>query len=219
MTTVSAGQKAADQQESTDDSELHPGQPSFVARLVRALMSSGLATVTSQTTLIVLLTMNFSPTAASAVAFVAGAIPNYFVARRWAWNRRGKPDFRRELLPYMIVIAIGGVASMGLTTVAGWITEPLRIEGFVRIIVLDVAFLSSYGLVFLLKFLLLDRFVYSKLAGPKPAAQAGEQAEPDAATQQAKAESGETAEPAETQSDEKTQPAKAEAGETPTRVV
>lgn len=161
VTTVSAGQNAADQQESADDPDNRPGQPKFFARLVRALMSSGLATGMSQVTLIVLLTMDVNPTVASAAAFVAGAIPNYFVARRWAWNRKGKPDFKRELLPYLSVIALGGLASMTLTTVAGWITEPLRIEGFVRIIVLDVAFLSSYALVFLIKFLLLDRFVYS----------------------------------------------------------
>ncbi|WP_246134785.1 GtrA family protein [Prauserella rugosa] len=161
MTTVSAGQNAADQQESADDPDNRPDQPTFFARMVRALMSSGLATGMSQVTLIVLLTMDVNPTVASAAAFVAGAIPNYFVARRWAWNRKGKPDFKRELLPYLSVIALGGLASMTLTTVAGWITEPLRIEGFVRVIVLDVAFLSSYALVFLIKFLLLDRFVYS----------------------------------------------------------
>lgn len=167
VTTVSAGQNTADQQDSTDDPDQRPGQPKFVARLVRALMSSGLATCTSQVTLIVLLTMDMNPTSASAIAFVAGAVPNYFVARRWAWNRRGKPDVKRELLPYLFVIALGGIASMTLTTIAGWITEPLRIEGFVRVIVLDVAFLSSYALVFLIKFALLDRFVYSKIDTPK----------------------------------------------------
>nr|WP_255375631.1 GtrA family protein [Saccharomonospora sp. CUA-673] len=161
MTTVSAGQNAADQQEAPADPDHRPGQPSFFGRIVRAFMSSGLATVMSQVTLIVLLTMDVNPTAASAAAFVAGAIPNYFVARRWAWGRKGKPDLKRELLPYLGVIALGGLCSMTLTTIAGWITEPLQISGFVRIIVLDVAFLSSYGLVFLIKFLLLDRFVYS----------------------------------------------------------
>nr|WP_308292216.1 GtrA family protein [Prauserella halophila] len=167
MTTVPAGQDAADQQESADDPDHQPGRPTFFARMVRALMSSGLATGMSQVTLIVLLTMNLNPTAASAAAFVAGAIPNYFVARRWAWNRRGKPDVKRELLPYLFVIGLGGITSMTLTTIAGWVTEPLRIEGFVRVIVLDVAFLSSYALVFLIKFTLLDRFVYSKLDAPK----------------------------------------------------
>src|SRR5690606_7257417 len=106
VTTVSAGQNAADQQESADDPDNRPDQPTFFARMVRALMSSGLATGMSQVTLIVLLTMDVNPTVASAAAFVAGAIPNYFVARRWAWNRKGKPDFKRELLPYLSVIAL-----------------------------------------------------------------------------------------------------------------
>ncbi|PXY20225.1 hypothetical protein BA062_33800 [Prauserella flavalba] len=138
----------------------HAGQPRFIARLVRAGASSVLATAASQVTLIGLLWWGASPTAASAVAFVAGAIPNWFVARRWAWGRKGKPDVKRELMPYLVVIGLGAAASVGLTTLAGMITEPLEISGFTRIVVLDVAYLSSYAIVFAFKFALLDRLVY-----------------------------------------------------------
>ncbi|MBK1785412.1 GtrA family protein [Prauserella cavernicola] len=146
----------------------HAGQPRLFARLVRAGASSVLATATSQVALIGLLWWGSSPTAASAVAFVAGAIPNYFVARRWAWGRKGKPDFKRELLPYLAVIGLGAVASVGLTTVAGMITEPLEISGLARILVLDAAFLSSYAIVFVFKFALLDRLVYRRGSIPPP---------------------------------------------------
>ncbi|MEU6645257.1 GtrA family protein [Saccharomonospora sp. NPDC046836] len=140
--------------------EPHAGQPRFFARLGRAAASSALATAVSQVTLIGLLFWGASATAASAVAFVAGAIPNYFVARRWAWGRTGKPHVKRELVPYLAVIGVGALASVGLTTIAGMFTEPLNISGITRIIVLDVAYLSSYAVVFLFKFALLDRLVY-----------------------------------------------------------
>ncbi|WP_167166387.1 GtrA family protein [Saccharomonospora amisosensis] len=143
-----------------------PGQPSasrprLLVRLFRAATSSIVATSISQVTLIGLLWWGATPSLASAVAFVAGAIPNYFLARSWAWGRKGKPQVARELMPYFAVIGAAGLASVGLTTVAGWITEPLRISGFVRIIVLDAAFLASYSLVFILKFALLDRLVFA----------------------------------------------------------
>lgn len=144
-------------------------RPRLFARLLRAGASSMVATGFSQVTLIGLLASGAGPTLASSVAFVAGAIPNYLVARRWAWGRKGKPHVKRELVPYLCVIGLGAVASVGLTTVAGMITEPLKISGFTRIVVLDVAYLSSYALVFILKFTLLDRFVYSGRRALTPA--------------------------------------------------
>lgn len=134
-------------------------RPRLLIRLFRASTSSLLSTALSQAALIGLLWINTSPTLASTAAFVAGAIPNYFLTRSWAWGRRGKPT-PRELIPYFVVIGATGIASVGLTTVAGWLTEPLGISGFLRIVVLDAAYLASYSLVFFMKFLLLDRLVF-----------------------------------------------------------
>nr|WP_235998926.1 GtrA family protein [Qaidamihabitans albus] len=121
-----------------------------------------LATVISQLTLIGILWWDgTSATVASAIAFVAGAVPNYFVARSWAWGRRGRPDFRSELLPYLAVIVTGGLTAVGLTTLASWLIEPLNVPHVARVVLLDAAFVSSYALVFLMKFALLDRLVFA----------------------------------------------------------
>ncbi|MEY7971584.1 GtrA family protein [Saccharomonospora xinjiangensis] len=135
-------------------------RPRLLVRLFRAATSSALATGISQVTLIGLLWWGAAPVLASALAFIAGAIPNFFLARRWAWGRRGTPPVRSELLPYFVVIGLAGVASVGLTTFAGWLTEPLNLSGFVRIVVLDAVFLGSYAVVFVMKFALLDRLVF-----------------------------------------------------------
>src|SRR5690606_19696018 len=63
-------------------------RPRLLIRLFRAATSSVLATAISQVTLIGLLWWGAIPALASAVAFVAGAIPNFFLSRRWAWGRR-----------------------------------------------------------------------------------------------------------------------------------
>lgn len=135
-------------------------RPRLLIRLFRAATSSVLATAISQVTLIGLLWWGAIPALASAVAFVAGAIPNFFLSRRWAWGRRGTPPMKSELMPYFGVIALTGLASVGLTTLAGWLTEPLNLSGLVRIIVLDAVFLSGYAIVFIMKFALLDRLVF-----------------------------------------------------------
>ncbi|MER7114248.1 GtrA family protein [Saccharomonospora azurea] len=137
-------------------------RPRLLVRLFRAATSSALATGISQVSLIGLLWWGATPMVASAVAFVAGAIPNYFLARRWAWGRRGTPTVTGELLPYLLVIGLTGLASVGLTTLAGRLTEPLDLSGFVRIVVLDAVFLTGYAIVFVMKFALLDRLVFHR---------------------------------------------------------
>lgn len=144
-------------------------RPRWYKRLARAAASSMLATVLSQAALISLLWFEAAPALASAIAFVVGAVPNYFVSRRWAWGRRGKPRVGRELVPYLAVIAVTGLASVGLTTVAGWFVEPLALPKVWSIVLLDAAFLASYGLVFLVKFTLLDRIVFVPRGNAEPA--------------------------------------------------
>jgi putative flippase GtrA len=140
------------------------GRPRLLVRLFRAATSSALATGISQATLIGLLWWGAGPTLASALAFTAGAIPNFFLARRWAWGRRGAPRVKGELVPYLMVIGLTGLASVGLTTLAGWLTEPLQLSGLLRIVVLDAVFLTSYVIVFVMKFALLDRLVFRHAA-------------------------------------------------------
>lgn len=126
-----------------------------------------LATAVSQGTFVVLLWLGMITPLAAAAGFLGGAIPNFFLARTWAWGRKGKPQVKHELLPYVAVIGIAGCVSVGLTTLTSWLTEPLALTGVVRIIVLDVAFLTSYALVFVMKFALLDRFVFAGGGGSR----------------------------------------------------
>lgn len=133
---------------------------SRVRRLVKAVLTSVFSTGVSQVALLGLLWVDAPVWLASSVAFVAGAIPNYLLSRHWAWGRHGKPDLRTETLPYLAVIGAGGLASIGLTTLTGVLLTPLQMPHLLHVLVLDGAYIGSYGLVFLFKFALLDRFVF-----------------------------------------------------------
>lgn len=159
MTSVSTVTDTAPQTSSVTD-EGEQKTPRFFSRFLKAGASSVVATGCSQVTLIVTLAMGLNATVASLLAFTAGAIPNWFLARQWAWGRKGKANFLREVLPYLCVIGFGALLSSGLTTIAAHITQPLEISGFVRIVVLDGAYLTSFAIVFLIKFFLLDRVVF-----------------------------------------------------------
>lgn len=136
-------------------------RPRGFIRLFRAATSSLLATGISQLTLLAILwTEVAGVTTASAAAWLAGAIPNYLVARRWAWARSGKPRLRGELLPYFAVIGTGGLIAVGLTKASSFVIRPLDIPHLAEVLLIDAAYICSYGLVFILKFALLDRLVF-----------------------------------------------------------
>jgi putative flippase GtrA len=111
-------------------------------------------------------------TTASLVAFVVGAIPNFLINWKWTWGRSGRPALVRELLPYFAVIIGGGLAATGLTTLTDHVLAPLVTDRGYRTITLDLAYLASYALLFVVKFALLDKVFGSR----KKAADETEQA-------------------------------------------
>lgn len=139
---------------------LGDGRFELLQRFSKALVTAVCGTILSQVTLISLLAGHTNSTLASFLAFLAGAIPNYFISRRWAWGRDRKPRFRTETLPYIAIVTTTGLLSTGLTTLTDHLLRPLDMNEVVRIIVLDGAFVASYALMFILKFTLLDRLVF-----------------------------------------------------------
>lgn len=99
-------------------------------------------------------------TLAGALAFLAGAVPNFLINRRWTWGRRGRVRVRRELFPYLAVIAFNGLMAIGVTTGVEQLVTPLIEHRGVRAVVLGTVFGGSYVLLFVVKFLLLDRLVF-----------------------------------------------------------
>ncbi|MEW2504671.1 GtrA family protein [Amycolatopsis sp. CA-161197] len=141
----------------------------LAGRFFRAATSSVAATLLSQAALLTVLAIGGAPWLASAFAFAAGAVLNFFLTRRWVWGRRGRPEVGRELLPYVVVISIGGLASVGLTTLTGHLLAPLNLPHAWWVILIDGAYVLSYALVFVVKFTMLDRFVFARGAARTPA--------------------------------------------------
>jgi putative flippase GtrA len=127
-------------------------------RFSRYAVGSVGATVLSQLTLTGLFGLGgVNVTVATLLAFVAGAIPNFVVNWRWTWGRSGRPALVRELLPYLAIVIGGGLAATALTTLTDHVLAPLVTDRAVRTLVLDLAYLSSYAVLFVLKFALMDR--------------------------------------------------------------
>ena len=130
----------------------------LIPRFSRYAVSSLVATGITQLVLWLLYThASVSASAASAIGFAAGAVPHFVMIRWWAWGQRGVPRLTRQVVGYLVVTLLGGLVSIGFTTLADAIVAPLIADRGSRSLVLNVAYALGGLPVFVAKFALLDR--------------------------------------------------------------
>src|SRR5690242_9019710 len=83
--------------------------------MTRYTIGSIVAAATSAAVFAILYVLGASTALCSVVAFVAGAVPNWVLNRRWAWAIRGRVAFGREICAYVIVSALTLLASTEAT--------------------------------------------------------------------------------------------------------
>jgi putative flippase GtrA len=135
----------------------------------RYTAASVIAGLISQTVFVVAYWLGAIPVAATVVAFVAGAVPNYLMNRFWAWRQTGRANPTREVLPYAVIVITTAVAASVATTAAdGWVRGHIESHGM-QVALVGAAFLATYGFMFVLKFVLFDRFIFVQRGGDAPA--------------------------------------------------
>ncbi len=109
--------------------------------------------------------LGLAPAVSSTIAWIAGAVPNYWLNRSWTWQRRGRPSLRHEVLPYAAII-LGTLLLAALVTkgVDGWL-RGLSVSGTTRTVAVAAAFLGVYVIMFVVRYLLLDRLFRSPTPG------------------------------------------------------
>lgn len=136
-------------------------------RFSKFTAGSVVSTLLSQATLTVLYGPGHrTALTASLVAFVVGAIPNFVINYKWTWARKGRPAVLRELVPYIVIIGCGGLAAVGISTVTDHVLAPLITDHTWRTVTVNIAYLGSYAVLFVLKFALLNR-VFGRKATAK----------------------------------------------------
>ncbi len=141
----------------------HPGaaggeRRERLVRLVRYAAGSGIATVCSQVAFVVLYgPLHASPAAASALAWLAGAVPNYWLNRSWTWRRRGRPSLVREVLPYAVIVALTLLVAVAATSAVDALASSAALSPRARVAAVTGTYLAVYVLTFLLRYFLFDR--------------------------------------------------------------
>lgn len=125
----------------------------FDRKPVRYSMVSVVAVAVSQ---LVLVTCNgllhWSAVASNVTAVAIGSIPSYTLNRRWVWGKRGRNHLFREVVPFWALAFVGLVFSTVLVHLAvQWNDSTL---------VASAANLTAFGILWVVKYLLLDSVLF-----------------------------------------------------------
>ena len=124
--------------------------------------TSVVATVASQLAFALCYWFGAAAVVATMVAFLAGAVPNYILNRRWSWRSRG------QMLPYAIIVVGSAIIAALVTTLTSHLVQGIDSHAWKTVLVTG-SYFGTYGVLFILKFVLFDRLVFVK---PEPAAEA-----------------------------------------------
>jgi putative flippase GtrA len=129
-------------------------------KIARYTIGSVVALTTSVIVFAVLLDAGFGTAICSIVAFVAGAVPNWILNRRWAWQRTGRVEFGREVVGYVVVSVVALVASSAATgAVQHWVRHNVD-HGF-RLLLVTGTYVLVQAALFVGKFLVYERWVFA----------------------------------------------------------
>lgn len=99
--------------------------------------------------------------AATVVGNVVAILPSYYLTRAWAWGKRGRSHWRKEVLPYWGLSLVGiGFAMVGAAWVKTFIHSHHYSHGVNSLLVAGMN-LVSFGIFWVLKILLFNRIFHT----------------------------------------------------------
>ena len=128
-------------------------------KLFRYAMSSVISTVVSfgVLTLVYGVFRWWTEVPSTLFANVVATVPSYYLNRNWAWGKGGKSHLTREIIPFWAMSVAGIVVSVGGASVAHQIGVHNHLSHLVQTGVVLVANVMSFGIFWVLKYLLFNR--------------------------------------------------------------
>jgi putative flippase GtrA len=131
-------------------------------RATRYTIGSIVAAATSAIVFALAFLMGASTVACSILAFVAGAVPNWVLNRRWAWKLRGRIAVGREVVAYVVISLLSLVAT-SLTT--EWTQDHVQSittqHHWIRAALVTASYLAVFAVLFVAKFAVYEFWVFS----------------------------------------------------------
>lgn len=131
-------------------------------RMARCMAVSVLTTgITLGILTVLIAAVGIHATAANVVATAAGTAVSFELNRRWVWRHRGPVGLRRQVLPFWVLSFAGLALSSLAVEVTARVTAGLALSSLWRALVADAANVGTFGSLWVVQFLLLDRWLFS----------------------------------------------------------
>jgi putative flippase GtrA len=131
------------------------------ARFTKYALGSIIAFMASNVAFALFYVAAASTVLCSIAGFVAGAIPNWILNRRWAWQRSGRPP-ARQIIGY---IAISLIVLVTTSAVTGWTNahvQSLPSGHGLRLLIVTASYVAVTIVLFVAKFGIYEYWVFSE---------------------------------------------------------
>jgi putative flippase GtrA len=133
----------------------------LAGKITRYAIGSAIALVTSIIVFALMYVTIGNTTVCSIGAFIAGAVPNWILNRRWAWKIRGQVEFLREIVAYIAISLVVLAASSAAT---GWTKHEVR--GLthphgLRVLLVTASYVAVQAVLFVVKFMVYEHWVFA----------------------------------------------------------
>jgi putative flippase GtrA len=129
-------------------------------KLIRYTMVSVISTAVSFSVLFIAFSITHLTIESTVFANVVATIPSYFLSRMWVWGKGGRSHLVKEIIPFWTMSALGIVVSGFGAAVAKHIGVAHHLGHREQTVVVLAANLISFGLFWVLKFMLYNRLFH-----------------------------------------------------------
>lgn len=132
-------------------------------KLIRFTAASGITTAVSLSTILIVYGFHIISGILAATLFgnLVAIAPSYYLTRVWAWGKRGKSHWRKEVLPYWLMSFAGiGFSLIGATWVKG-IVHSHDLDHTLNTLLVAGMNLVSFAIFWVLKILLFNRIFHT----------------------------------------------------------
>ena len=134
----------------------------YAAKLTKYAIGSVIALLTSVIVFAFMDWLGIRTGIDSAAAFIAGAIPNWILNRKWAWKMEGRAEFMREIVAYIVISVLVWAASTWATGhTQNWARDHLARGSGLQVIVTTAAYVLVQAIFFVVKFVIYDKWVFA----------------------------------------------------------
>jgi putative flippase GtrA len=136
-----------------------------------------LVSVISALTSLIILTIVFgvlrlwSEVYSTLFANVLAGIPSYILNRRWVWGKSGRSHIWREIVPFWVMSITGIGFALYTASLAHNFADTHHLHHLARTVLVVGANIGAFGILWLLKFLILNR-LFTQIADAEVGAEA-----------------------------------------------